>query len=203
MSERYLESRIICARSDRRNLMATARERGRNPKSREKLELTPEQARILDLVATRLGGRSRSDLLQDALGMLLWHVQETQRGRKVVSVVPKEAEQLEHAVELARPVATLSSPDLYEYLVARPHRWRRQLGLKGRNMSVGQLVASMNVENMTAQEGAERYELPLAQVQEALVYYEANKDLIEAEFREEKRILQAHGFARDVAPLPG
>jgi uncharacterized protein (DUF433 family) len=185
--------------------MATVRERkrGRATPVGEQVELTPEQARILELLETRLGIRARTDLLQDALGMLLWHVQESQRGRKIVSVEPEEVEKLAHAVELTRPVVTLSSPELYRYLVARPHPWRRQLGLKGRNMTVGQLVASMNVENMTAEQAVERFDLPLAQVQEALVYYEANKELIEAEFREEKRILQADGLARDPASLPG
>jgi hypothetical protein len=184
--------------------MATGREkqRRRAAQDRNQLELTPEQARILDLLETRLGSRTRSDLLQDALGMLLWHVQESLRGRKVVSADPTEVDKLDQVSELARPAATLASPDVYHYLVPRSHPWRRQLGLKGVNMTVGQLVASMNVEHMTAEEGAERFALPLAQVQEALVYYEANKDLIEAEFREEKRRLRAEGLALDDAPLP-
>ena len=69
-------------------------------------------------------------------------------------------------------------------------------------MTVGQLVATLNIERMTPEEAAQRLELPLAQIREALAYYHANRDLVDAEFREEKRRLQERGLARESAPLP-
>ena len=46
-----------------------------------------------------------------------------------------------------RKNATIDAPDKdlarWQYLVARPHSWRKQLTIKGRNMSVGQLVSTV------------------------------------------------------------
>lgn len=58
----------------------------------------------------------------------------------------------------------------YAYLVARPHSWRKQLYLQGRNMTVGQLVATMRANKLSPEEAADDLSLPIAQVQEALAY---------------------------------
>jgi len=84
---------------------------------------------------------------------------------------------------------------LYQYLVARPHPWRRQLYLKGRNMTVGQLVSTIQANCLTPEEAADDLELPLEQVKEALAYYELHSDLIESEAREETARLAAKGYA--------
>ncbi len=83
---------------------------------------------------------------------------------------------------------------VYQYLVARPHPWRRQLSLKGRNMTVGQLISTMQANHLSPDEAAGDLELPLEQVQEALVYYELHRDLIEAEAREQAARLAAKGY---------
>src|SRR5688572_10935410 len=56
----------------------------------------------------------------------------------------------------------------WQYLVARPHRWRRQLCIKGRNMTVGQLVGTLRANRMTAEQAAENLDLPLAAIYETL-----------------------------------
>jgi uncharacterized protein (DUF433 family) len=178
---------------------------GRSTKNRRRfqIELRPEHARTLDVLESILATRSRADLIQEAIGVLLWYVQETLRGRKVVSVDPSELGNLQRVVELASPAVTLAQPNLYRFLVARPHPWRRQLWLKGRNMTVGQLVATVHAEEMTPEEAAERLDLPLEQVREAMAYYEVERDLVDAEFREEKRRLQERGYALEPETVPG
>ncbi len=93
-------------------------------------------------------------------------------------------------------------PD-YKYLVARPHPWRRQLYLRGRNMTVGQLVATMRANALNAEEAAADLDLPLAQVREALAYYDVHRDLVDEELREEKRSLQAEGYIGEPPPVSG
>ena len=92
---------------------------------------------------------------------------------------------------------------VYEYLEARPHPWRRQLYLRGRNITVGHLVATMNANKLSPEEAAEDMDLPLPQVQEALAYYEAHSDLVNSELREEKRYLQAKGYLVEPPPVSG
>jgi len=86
------------------------------------------------------------------------------------------------------------SQNNYRYLVPRPHRWKKQLWIKGRNMNVWNLVATIRTERYTPEEAAENYGLPLEAVLEVLDYYAQNKELVDAETREEKRRLVEKGF---------
>src|SRR5437764_7033427 len=73
----------------------------------------------------------------------------------------------------------------WQYLLARPHRWRRQLSIKGRNLTVGQLVSTVRANRYTPEQASEELELPLAAVYEALAYAAEHRDLIEMEASEE------------------
>jgi uncharacterized protein (DUF433 family) len=83
----------------------------------------------------------------------------------------------------------------YRYLEARPHPWRQQWWLKGRNMTVGQLIYSMRAGGWLADPAgaAQNFDLPVEQVHEALEYYRQHCSLIEHEADEEKRWLIEHG----------
>ena len=83
----------------------------------------------------------------------------------------------------------------WQYLIARPHRWRRQLSIKGRNMTVGQLVSTVRANRYTPEQASEDLELPLAAINEALAYYCENRDLIEMEASEERRRMAERGYA--------
>jgi len=92
--------------------------------------------------------------------------------------------------------------DVYEYLEPRPHPWRKQLYLRGRNMTVGQLVATINADKMSPEEAADNFDMPLAQIHEALAYFEANRDLVTTELREDRRRLEAKGYAVEPPIVP-
>lgn len=186
----------------------------RSPKTRVQLDLSPDQMVLVNILEERLSTRSRADLVQEALGALLWFVTERRQGRKVVSVDPAESRLLKHVVELALPSVALQSPDLFEHLVARPHPWRKQLSLKGRNMTVGQLVATMQANHLTPEQASADLAVPLAQITEARRYAQIHRHLIAEEFAEEKRRLGASGVdvgsedstnrqPNEHAPVPG
>jgi uncharacterized protein (DUF433 family) len=90
----------------------------------------------------------------------------------------------------------------WQYLVARPHRWRRQLSIKGRNMTVGQLVSTIRANRYTPEQASNDLELPLAAVQEALSYYGENRELIEMEACEERRRVSERGYPLEPENLP-
>jgi hypothetical protein len=54
-------------------------------------------------------------------------------------------------------------------------------------MRVGQLIYTMHANDLTAKEAEVDLDLPLAQVREAEVYYQINRELIEREADEEKQ----------------
>lgn len=84
----------------------------------------------------------------------------------------------------------MSTNTTYHWLEPKPYkRFTRQLGIRGRNMTVWNLVADVVVSGHTPQEVADDYRLPLEAVNEALEYYHANKDWIDAEINEEGRQL--------------
>jgi uncharacterized protein (DUF433 family) len=89
----------------------------------------------------------------------------------------------------------------WQYLVARPHRWRRQLSIKGRNMTVGQLVSTVCANQYTADQASIDLELPKAAIEEALAYYAENRALIEMEASEERRRLGERGLSLEPKDL--
>ena len=118
-----------------------------------------------------------------------------------MSVAVEELEERLKAVaeRLDRLEASLacsgSFPLRWQYLVPRPHPWRRQLAIKGRNMTVGQLVSTVVANRLTPEQAGEDFDLPVAAINEAMAYYAENKELIQLEAAEERRWLAARGFA--------
>ncbi len=82
----------------------------------------------------------------------------------------------------------------WRYLISRPHRWRRQLSIKGRNMTVGQLVSTVLANKLTPERASEDLDLPVEAIKEALAYYEENKGLIQMEAAEARRQLAEGGY---------
>ncbi len=85
----------------------------------------------------------------------------------------------------------------YRYLVMRPEKGRSQPYLRGRNMTVWQLVNTMRANNLTPQEAAEDFSLPLEQVLEAQAYFRASGDLIAGEIAQESLWLRQRGVKLD------
>jgi uncharacterized protein (DUF433 family) len=84
----------------------------------------------------------------------------------------------------------MSTETTYLWLEAKPYKKHtKQLGIKGRNMIVWNLVAPIVVSGQTPEYVAQNFRLPLEAVQEALDYYHANREWIDAEVDEQGRRL--------------
>jgi uncharacterized protein (DUF433 family) len=94
---------------------------------------------------------------------------------------PRAVDALPEFTRALRPEAA------YRWLVAVPHRWRRQLSIKGRRLTAGQVVDSMEANQLSVEEIAAEFDLPIESVREAVDYVERNRELIDAEFAEERR----------------
>ncbi len=106
-----------------------------------------------------------------------------------------------HFTLLLFEAAREHSQEGYRHLVARDHSRRRQLYVKGRNLTVGQLVANMRADHLLPEHAAERYNLPLEAIQEALGYYQAHREVIDAEAEAEKLYLQEKGYTLEPKDL--
>ena len=156
-------------------------------KVRVQVDLTAAEATLLELLQSRLSVRSRADLLQQAYGTFLWIVDEMLSGRRIVSVEAGMLDRLEKFKELSVPAVEPLVFGHCQYLVTRPEKERKQPYLKGRNMTVGQLVYKMRANQLSVEQAAEDMDLPVRQVMEALAYYQVHRDLIESEMEEEKQ----------------
>ena len=89
----------------------------------------------------------------------------------------------------------------WQYLVRRQHPWRKQLYVKGRNMTARQLVGSMKANQLDEAAAAADYHLPVEAVREALAYVESNRELLETEAEIERLMLKRGEVARGPQPV--
>lgn len=159
----------------------------RDSRPRLQVDLTNRHRHLLAQLR-RLGGND-SDATRKAIELVESAADRIQQGFKMVAV-PLDDEHPDAMPELTRAIR----PELgYRYLVARPHPWRKQLFLKGRRLTVGQVLGTMRREGWSTEYAAEQYELPLEAVLEAMDYGDRFADLIKAEDAEDARAVKALG----------
>jgi uncharacterized protein (DUF433 family) len=88
------------------------------------------------------------------------------------------------------------------HLVYRRHPWRRQPYLKGRNMTVRQLLGTVRANRWDEEQAARDLDLPVEAVREALRYADENRELLDFEAAYERLILACGGTHRGAAPVP-
>ena len=88
-----------------------------------------------------------------------------------------------------------STPEIenWQYLVARPHAWRKQLYIKGRKLLASTIWRDMNANGMSPEEAAENWDLPLSAIYEAIDYCENHQELLKLEADEERYRLEVKG----------
>lgn len=168
---------------------------------RVQLDLTSVEVSLLELMQSRLAVRSRADLLQQAVGAFLWIVDEMLSGRRIVSVDAETLNGMARFKELSLPAVAPATFARYEHLVQRPETGRDQPYLKGRNMTVGQLIYKMRANGLSVEDAAEDMDLPVAQVREAAVYYQVHGERVDSEMAEEVRWLRDQGVQLEPGAL--
>jgi uncharacterized protein (DUF433 family) len=83
--------------------------------------------------------------------------------------------------------------DTWQFLSPYPQSWRKQLYIKGRKLPASIVWGDMIVNEMTPEESAEDWDLPLEAVQEAIQYCETHRELLDLEAEEERKYLQEQG----------
>lgn len=91
--------------------------------------------------------------------------------------------------------------DPWQFLVRRQHPWRKQLYIKGRNLTARQLVGSIKANRLDDEKAAANYHLPVEAIREALSYVERNQHLLETESEIERLMSEREGDARVHQPL--
>jgi uncharacterized protein (DUF433 family) len=109
--------------------------------------------------------------------------------RKIYALVPTDAGSSTQEIE--RPQETPAPP--WKHLVVRNHPWRKQLYIKGRNMTVRHLVGTVMANHFTEEEAARDLHLPVEAIREALAYFEANPEVIALDHATEMYLISLEG----------
>lgn len=78
----------------------------------------------------------------------------------------------------------------WQYLEKRPHPWREQLYIKGKRIKASVIYSDMIVNEMTPQEVADDWELPLAAIEEVIEYCSTHRQILKQEAEEGLRRLE-------------
>jgi uncharacterized protein (DUF433 family) len=116
----------------------------------------------------------------------------------VISFLPgDDARAVDAFPELTR---ALRPENRYTWLVSVPHPWRKQLTIKGRRLTAGQLVDAMEANDLDIEIAAEEFDLPPEAVVEAVDYVARNRELVVAEAAEERLRTEPFLWHRGTAP---
>lgn len=83
----------------------------------------------------------------------------------------------------------------WQYLEARPHAWRRQLSLKGRKLLAAIVWQDMIANQLSSEQAAENWGLPIAAIDEVIHYCESHQELLKLEAEEERDRLIVKGVS--------
>lgn len=78
----------------------------------------------------------------------------------------------------------------WHYLVARAHPWRKQLYIKGTKLLASIVWQDALANQMSSEQVAENWNLPLEVIAEVMSYCKVNRSLIELEANEESYRLE-------------
>ncbi|WP_071527224.1 hypothetical protein [Nodosilinea nodulosa] len=109
-------------------------------------------------------------------------------------------DRLELVSTIIQSLQGLPQPEDWQFLVARPHPWRKQLFIKGRKLLASSIWRDMLTNGMTPEQAADNWDLPLVVIQEAIQYCEAHQDLLRFEAEEERHRMQEKGVSLEPSP---
>lgn len=155
---------------------------------RENFEVSPEQAQAIAYFQELANASSRKDAVLAAIRLGIQLGEEVRKGKQVYVSKPGFTQ----PERVLMPFGPIAGP---KYLVQHDHPWKRQLFVKGRKLPAVNVWVAMRVNNLTSEEAAENWDLPLEAIYEIEEYCEANKDLLQMEAAEEKRRLREKGFS--------
>lgn len=160
---------------------------------RQNFNITLEQEAQIEWLREALGATSAKEAILRAVSVLSTLKEYSQKGFKVALVKPDE--QVELVIVGLEPAA-----EQWKYLIERPHPWRRQLYVKGRRLLAATVWQDMQANELSLEQTAKNFSLPVEAVVEIIRYCEINQELLKMEADEERHRLEAKGVMIDPSP---
>jgi hypothetical protein len=156
---------------------------------RQNFNITSEQEAKLHWLREAIGAPNTKETILRAIELMVTLKRHLRPGSQLFLHTPQGQ------VRLLIP--ELESPQTrdWQYLVERPHPWRRQLYIKGRKLLASTVWQDMIANKMTPEEAAENWSLPLCAIHEAVRYCESHTELLKLEAEEERYRLEEQGVS--------
>lgn len=94
---------------------------------------------------------------------------------------------------IVQSLQTTPEIENWQYLIARPHPWRKQLYVKGRKLLASTIWRDMTANGMSPEQAAENWDLPLSAMYEVIDYCQNHQQLLKLEADEERYRLEVKG----------
>lgn len=155
---------------------------------RQNFNVTPEQEAEIQWLKEAIDAPSTKEAILWAVRVLATLARETRNGGSIY-VMSESGEKTRVVIpEIEHP-----TEGTWKFLVERPHKWRRQLYVKGRRLRAFNVWMEMLVNDQSRQEAADNWSLPLDAIDEIIEYCEQNRALLDMEAEEERSRLLARG----------
>lgn len=159
---------------------------------RANFDLSPEQDELLTNLRGLLSASSTKDAVLRAAQLTTLLIREIRLGNRLFVGKTQTA-----AMRFVIPELEGRAEPEWQWLVERPHPWRRQLWIKGRKLLASSVWLDALTNGLGPREAAEHWDLPLEACEEVFAYCEAHQSLIEAEADEERQRLKLAGIDVD------
>lgn len=154
---------------------------------RQNFNVSPEQEAKIEWLRQVMGVTTTKETILRSISVVTVLQNYLQQGYQIRLVTPNEQ------IHLVIPELEPAPQSAWQYLVSRPHPWRRQLYVKGRRLLASTVWQDMLVNHLDNEEAADNFDLPIAVIGEIIRYCEANKELIKLEAQEEAYRLEQRG----------
>ncbi|MEB3179279.1 MAG: hypothetical protein VKL59_09645 [Nostocaceae cyanobacterium] len=155
----------------------------------QNFNVSPEQEAQIEWLRVAMGAATTKETILRSISVMTVLQNYLQQGYQIRLVA------LGEQIHLVIPELEPSPQSAWQYLVSRPHPWRRQLYVKGRRLLASTVWQDMQLNNLYPEETAENFALPVAVVNEIIRYCEVNREFIKMEAEEELYRLQQRGVS--------
>lgn len=159
---------------------------------RANFDLSPEQDELLTNLRALLSVSSVKEAVLRAAQLTTVLAREIRRGNRLFIGKNQTA-----AMRFLIPEMEGRAELEWQWLVERPHPWRRQLWIKGRKLLASSVWLDALTNGLGPHEAAQYWDLPLEACEEVFAYCEAHQNLIKAEADEERQRLKLAGIDVD------
>jgi len=156
---------------------------------RQNFNITPEQETKLNWLRDAIGAANTKETILRSIDLMVTLKRHIHPGTQLFLHTP------EGQVRLLIPELESPQTGNWQYLVERPHPWRRQLYIKGRKLLASTVWQDMIANEMSKEEAADNWNLPLVAIQEAVRYCESHTELLKLEAQEERYRLEERGVS--------